>query len=109
MPQPPCSLDAVFCTLFGKIAIFPMPAALPGALGVDYLDAVRREAVVTALQAKAGVYVRGCLKRGRTEEALRVREWLAPWLSGRWQVPPSIAPGNQRFTVTGFGPESNGE
>lgn len=72
------------------------------------LDAVRREAVVTALQAKAGVYVRGCLKRGRTEEALRVREWLAPWLSGRWQVPPSSAPGDRRITVTGFAPESNG-
>lgn len=36
----------------------------------------------SALETKAMIYIRGCLKRGRTGEAARIKEWLRPWLDG---------------------------
>lgn len=33
-----------------------------------------------ALRDKADVYIRGCLKRDKPDEAERIRAWLAPWL-----------------------------
>ncbi len=38
------------------------------------LDVERRDVVVRALRKKQGIYVQGCLKRGRLEEARRVLE-----------------------------------
>jgi glycosyltransferase involved in cell wall biosynthesis len=32
------------------------------------------------LQSKAMIYIRGCLKRGKSEEAMRVKDWLKRWL-----------------------------
>lgn len=46
------------------------------------LNREQRALTQKALQTKAGVYVRGCLKRDKPEEALRVKEWLGPWLEG---------------------------
>lgn len=54
--------------------------ALEKLLRSGQLSPAQQSQALHALQGKAGVYVRGCLKRDRGEEALRVKEWLAPWL-----------------------------
>ncbi len=56
--------------------------ALKQILEQKNLPADKREGVLSALQEKAGLYISGCLKRGKEEEALRIKE-LALQLSGQ--------------------------
>ncbi len=42
----------------------------------------KKKRVLSVLQYKAGIYVSGCLKRGRMEEAWRVKKLVSPWVSG---------------------------
>lgn len=44
------------------------------------LDSGRLTQTQNILRVKAMVYIRGCLKRDRPEEAVRVKEWLGKWL-----------------------------
>lgn len=54
--------------------------AMEKLLRTQSLNAWQHGLTVQALRAKARVYVQGCLKRDKPEEALRIKAWLGPWL-----------------------------
>jgi glycosyltransferase involved in cell wall biosynthesis len=47
------------------------------------LDHDQSKQAQNVLQDKAMIYIRGCLKRGKPEEAMRVKTWLKRWLVPR--------------------------
>ena len=55
--------------------------ALARLLQTQTLSASQRRAAIQELRAKARVYVSGCLKHDKPEEAERVKGWLRQWLS----------------------------
>ncbi len=47
------------------------------------LNREQHDLTIQAVRSKAEMYIRGCLKRDKPEEALRVRAWLGAWLEPR--------------------------
>ncbi|WP_051434860.1 glycosyltransferase family 2 protein [Desulfonatronum lacustre] len=54
--------------------------ALVKLLRTQVLSSLQRLATIRELRAKARVYISGCLKHDKPEEAERIKLWLSPWL-----------------------------
>ncbi|PTN34124.1 glycosyltransferase family A protein [Desulfonatronum sp. SC1] len=54
--------------------------ALAKLLRTEVLSSSQRSAALRELRAKARVYISGCLKHDKPEEAERIKRWLGPWL-----------------------------
>ena len=57
--------------------------AMVNLLQAEALSPTQRSLTIQELQAKARVYIRGCLLHDKPEEARRIASWLGPWLDAR--------------------------